>query len=535
MKFQYKLTKLLKKIIVISMAMFMLISIVFYNFYTKYVDNRKLNVSSNSTLNIINEMVDGVKKFIDIENNKEKILKLFNKYDKNMIKSLSYDFYKETKLHTNIYILDNSDKLILEDKYFEIDDNILYFMEQIDISKYDIKISNYISQNKESIMIIKKNIIVSGSKVCGLVFAIPSNEIKNKFFNYDYKYIVADNYDKIYINNIGNTYGANKFSNSEIQNGYITKKVTTDNFNIISYVKKSFNIYDLLIFEVMFFIIVIFMYIIMDILTKKYVKKNTNSILKLLHEITLVREGKKKNIEVKSDDEIEDIAKAINDLIVSVEFLSGKNKDLEYQNILSELKRMQSQFNSHFLYNTLELIRTLIYVDVDKANQVIYNFSSLLRYSLDKINTIKMAEDIIYINKFMELQKVKYNRNFEYKLEIDEKIMDLAIPKLFLQPFIENSIKYGFFNKDKVSIFINATSNKDFYEFDIVDNGNAIDCDTINRINESLINDGISLENKNHYGITNSIKRLRLLFNNVDAGFVEELDKVHFRIRIYRS
>lgn len=93
----------------------------------------------------------------------------------------------------------------------------------------------------------------------------------------------------------------------------------------------------------------------------------------LINQINLVSEGDLEYIKVESDDEIEKIAKYTNKLIESRKLLIDRNLRLKYKNKYNEFKMLESQFNPHFLYNTLELISITMYIDPKLTEKIIQN------------------------------------------------------------------------------------------------------------------------------------------------------------------
>lgn len=127
--------------------------------------------------------------------------------------------------------------------------------------------------------------------------------------------------------------------------------------------------------------------------------------------------------------------------------LYKKNKILlEHYNL--ELKALKAQMNPHFLFNTLNNMQSVIFLkDELFVNQYFTKFSRLLRNTLDIVNSdiITLYEELNYIKSYIDLEKVKFEDNFVFSMEIDENIKpsQIKIPVMLLQPFVENAIIHG--------------------------------------------------------------------------------------------
>ncbi|MDT3741021.1 MAG: two-component regulator propeller domain-containing protein [Candidatus Kapabacteria bacterium] len=127
----------------------------------------------------------------------------------------------------------------------------------------------------------------------------------------------------------------------------------------------------------------------------------------------------------------------------------SRMKGITKKKIISlQLKALQTQMNPHFIFNSLNAILNLIVQD-DKHRAMLYlsRFSKLLRKIIERsrASSITLEEEIEHIKLYLELELLRYEDKFKYSLEIDENIdiEETIVPALFLQPYIENSIKHG--------------------------------------------------------------------------------------------
>ncbi len=111
----------------------------------------------------------------------------------------------------------------------------------------------------------------------------------------------------------------------------------------------------------------------------------------------------------------------------------------------SELNSLKSQFNPHFLFNSLNSISSLTLISPEKAQEMIIKLSEFLRYSLsnkdEKLTALK--DEINNISRYLDIEKIRFGKRLNVSYNLDEKCFDKKLPSLILQPLIENAVKYG--------------------------------------------------------------------------------------------
>jgi two-component system, LytTR family, sensor kinase len=181
----------------------------------------------------------------------------------------------------------------------------------------------------------------------------------------------------------------------------------------------------------------------------------------------------------------------------------------------SELKALKSQMNPHFIFNALSSIQDqFMFGDKVIANEQMGNFTYLTRQILNVSGKkqILLATEIDILSKYLELEKMRFKTDFEYKITTSETIDEdyHEIPPMLIQPFVENSIKHGLLHKSgnkKVYINFELATNEEYIICTIIDNG-------IGRQKSAEI----KAKNQNHYQSfsTESIKqRLELINENL--------------------
>ena len=182
-----------------------------------------------------------------------------------------------------------------------------------------------------------------------------------------------------------------------------------------------------------------------------------------------------------------------------------------------ELSLIQAQINPHFLYNTLDAIVWLIEIGKnEQAEQMVTSLSSYFRSFLsDGKDIVTVAEEKQHIQSYLEIQQVRYRDIMEYEIDIDSSIQNTKLPKMTLQPLVENAIYHGLKPKrGKGTITVTGTREGDKILLRVTDTGLGMNEEEL----ESL-RSRVSMEDSTSFGLTSSYKRLKILYGD-DCKFV---------------
>jgi LytS/YehU family sensor histidine kinase len=143
-----------------------------------------------------------------------------------------------------------------------------------------------------------------------------------------------------------------------------------------------------------------------------------------------------------------------------------------------EQKLLRSQMNPHFIFNSLIAIQSFIYSkDAFQAGDYLAKFAELVRHTLVSSRTelISLQKEIEMMRVYLDLQKLRFEEHFEYKLEVDDQleVEDLYIPPMFAQPFIENAIEHGLRHRGPGGLvrIRYSMKEKDVLQIKVTDNG----------------------------------------------------------------
>lgn len=179
----------------------------------------------------------------------------------------------------------------------------------------------------------------------------------------------------------------------------------------------------------------------------------------------------------------------------------------------AEIQALQAQINPHYMFNTLESIRitALINKDYEAANMITI-LGNMFRWNMRmKDLVVNIQDEIDYIQSYIELQKIRYENGFLIIWDIDEDIMEYAVPKQILQPIIENALYHGNTSNEVLEIVISVKSIDKDIQFKINDNGNGIKKEMLEHIRKG-INSKEIIDNVYSIGLKNVAQRIKLLF-----------------------
>ncbi|NLY42947.1 MAG: histidine kinase [Clostridiaceae bacterium] len=290
--------------------------------------------------------------------------------------------------------------------------------------------------------------------------------------------------------------------------------------------------------------LIIVMIIINIFLSIQFAYYITNPIIKLSHYADAISRGNfdEQEVVVDSNDEIGIMANAFNRMVASIKSyieqlkesaqLESKLKEQEMQNLKmrnllkeAELHALQSQINPHFIFNTLNAgAQIAMFEGADKTCEFMENVANLFRYNVRNIEIpVTILEEVTNINHYIYIIKARFGDKIHFLLELDESVMDVQMPRLILQPIVENSLIHGVGDMEEKAIIRLKTAKKDdIVEITIEDNGKGMDEKTINNIMQSAKQDTTSFVHRSKgnatgIGLNNVISRLKLFFNREDV------------------
>lgn len=197
----------------------------------------------------------------------------------------------------------------------------------------------------------------------------------------------------------------------------------------------------------------------------------------------------------------------------------------EYKRLLQEmeLKSLQSQINPHFLFNTLNIISRIAYLEkAEKTEELMHALSRLLRYNLRKIESdVTLREEVNALNQYLHIQKTRFQDQIQILTEIDENCLDIRIPSFTLQPLVENIFVHAIKSYESCAmITIRIFESIEFIQVEIVDNGVGMDEDTVCQIMKNTYQE-TKQSDTTGLGIRNVIRRLQIFYRMEQVMWIE--------------
>lgn len=163
------------------------------------------------------------------------------------------------------------------------------------------------------------------------------------------------------------------------------------------------------------------------------------------------------HIEVNGDDELGQLSDSFNamsrHLIDNTERLIQRERELSDSNI----KMMQAQLNPHFLYNTLDTMKWMAKENgMPELVSMASNLAQILRMSISAKPIIRLSEEVILVEAYTEIQKIRFEDKFELVVDIPPELENCMIPKLTLQPIVENAIIHGLAEREAGMVLVQA-------------------------------------------------------------------------------
>jgi two-component system, LytTR family, sensor kinase len=122
-----------------------------------------------------------------------------------------------------------------------------------------------------------------------------------------------------------------------------------------------------------------------------------------------------------------------------------KEAQLETSLVQARLRTLEAELQPHFLFNTLHAISSLVHTNPDGADRMISRLSDLLRLTFDRSGAarVSLQEELEFLQKYLEIEQTRFHDRLSVQFEIDPDTLDAEVPRLILQPLVENAIKHG--------------------------------------------------------------------------------------------
>jgi LytS/YehU family sensor histidine kinase len=189
-----------------------------------------------------------------------------------------------------------------------------------------------------------------------------------------------------------------------------------------------------------------------------------------------------------------------------------KEAQLETRLVEARLRTLEAELQPHFLFNTLHAISSLVHTNPDGADRMISRLSDLLRLTFDRSGAprIPLQEELEFLQKYLEIEQTRFHDRLSVRFDIDPDTLDAEVPRLILQPLVENAIKHGVSPKPGAGLVQISTKRQgDNLWIEVSDNGVGLSA-------------GARQQLRSGVGLSNTRDRLECLYG--DAHRIEFSD-----------
>ncbi|SMF77107.1 Sensor histidine kinase YesM [Paenibacillus uliginis N3/975] len=208
------------------------------------------------------------------------------------------------------------------------------------------------------------------------------------------------------------------------------------------------------------------------------------------------------------------IARELDDMIQQLDKHIRNEYLLKIKQQETEMKALQHQINPHFLYNTLEVIRSTALVNQDRDTaDAIATLGTLYREIVKQENIISIASELELLQKYLEIMEFKYPERFYYQVNVEPTLLSIPTVKFWMQPLAENFFIHGFNANHEFNLYVvNGFEAEDRYVLEFVDNGRGIPTERLNSVRSTLSNHDDA--SSNSIGLRNVYTRLHFFYGN---------------------
>ncbi|WP_394918593.1 sensor histidine kinase [uncultured Robinsoniella sp.] len=269
--------------------------------------------------------------------------------------------------------------------------------------------------------------------------------------------------------------------------------------------------------------IALIMIIAATILTILVSRGLTKPLDKLMQTIERIKGGDTHlRVDIHNRDEVGILGQSFNEMLDQMEVLISQEYETKLLLNRAEYKALQAQINPHFLYNTLDTMSSIAQIqNCPEVSGLSQSLSNIFRYSLDMKNPFStVAKEIVHLKNYIYVMNVRMRDNVKYTFDIDETVLQDTVPRISIQPLVENALNHGLRNtRGEKEIVVCAQVREGNLWISVQDNGVGMDAAKVNEILEK--NDINLVEKGSSIGLNNINARMKMLYGKEYGIHVE--------------
>lgn len=283
-------------------------------------------------------------------------------------------------------------------------------------------------------------------------------------------------------------------------------------------------------------LIVVILLFLVFLMTSMVIAKRLHSPIHKLQRV--VRQFGLGNLDVRLDikgrDDIAELGRTLNTMLDQLQQLIHDIEQEQEQKRVMELEALFMQIRPHFLINTLNSIKCSLILQQDKLHSgIIDSLMSLLRAYLKVNEPTTLEEECKLLAHYIDIMKIRSEIPLKLEIDLEPKTKELIVPKLILQPLVENAIVHGFVDHPSPTIRVISRQVAGGIRIEIEDNGSGIEEETLGRLNRRLMFNDEEDGSYQRVGLINVVQRLRLTFGEEAAMTISNLQQGGTSVSLY--
>lgn len=456
----------------------------------EYDYEKESNQRLNDTDTLLKGFFDGISDTINLISGDEQILSSVNETDSWLVRKAYNRLYaltEDSREHATFHFYDNAGKTVLSTSTLEASHNQpvywgIFKEAYTHPDKIIIRNARYEVMRNDSVICLAKAIFLEDECLGFVLSDISESDLKailEEVPSGGSEMSILDKFsDEVYSTTGEAILFSDDFTCYTSKIGGYDFTLVTGKRDVFSESLKKTMVYVIL---AMAFVALLLSFFVARIFSNRLMEPLND----MTHAMEKIREGDL-NVQMNSlrADEFGQLSRDFDDMTkalkVYVELREKQQQELSESNIAM----MQAQLNPHFLYNTLDTIKWIA-----KANHVpelavmSSSLAKILRASISPDTFVPLESEIKLVDYYIQIQKIRFPGEFSYDSEVPIELEDVIVPKLILQPIVENAIVHGLKDKDDGYIFLNVYEESGHLMIDIEDNGWGMDEEMLKSLN----------------------------------------------------
>lgn len=263
------------------------------------------------------------------------------------------------------------------------------------------------------------------------------------------------------------------------------------------------------------------------------ITKPINKLVKAMR--NLENNGTHIEIEVERNDEIGYLTKTFNDMSYNIDYLLNVNYKEKLTRKEAQLKALQAQINPHFIFNTLENINWVAQLNgVEEISTTVTALANIMEASIGRGHKlIQFKEELTYIDSYIDIFKARFVDKVTIEENIDEETLEVSIPRLLIEPIVENALNHGIERViRKGKLIITAYIQEQDLVVEVYDNGIGMTKDELQELNNKIHSTEESEKYGDSIGLTNVNERIKLFYGESYGLEIESEYNVFTKVKV---